>query len=48
MGSLMAYYVSCSACEYEDRMETVTEILERQAEHRAEHSYEHVLEFEVE
>ena len=43
----VAYHVSCSACDFEATIETVDDILDRQAEHRREHSDDHVLEFEV-
>ncbi len=40
------YHVSCSECEFEDTMESVDEILDRQVKHRDERGSEHVLEFE--
>lgn len=42
----MVYQVSCAECGLNETMETVDEILDRQAEHRREHSNDHVLEFE--
>lgn len=42
------YRVSCSECDFEETMESVDEILDRQEKHRHERGNEHVLEFEAE
>ncbi len=44
----MTYHVTCAECELDETLETVDDILDRQAEHRRERSDDHVLEFEVE
>ena len=43
----MDYQASCAECDLDETIETVNEILNRQAEHRREYSDDHVLEFEV-
>ncbi|MFB6164636.1 MAG: hypothetical protein ABEJ31_05710 [Haloarculaceae archaeon] len=43
----MTYQVSCAECDFEERMETVSEILERQERHREDRGSSHVLEFDV-
>lgn len=41
------YYVSCSECDFEESMESVDDILNRQVKHRRRYSTDHVLEFEA-
>ncbi len=44
----MGYFVSCSECEWEETMESVDEILDRQVLYQQKYDEEHTLEFEKE
>lgn len=43
----MVYLVSCTACDLEDEIETLEDVLNRQESHEAKFGSDHFVEFEL-